>query len=214
MHTDGLAIAGNAPSIFKKTLRNGLPVTALIASSSFASLAYMGVHSGSGKVFNWFANMTSVAGLLTWFGIAVTYIRFYTGMKVQGIDRTSLPFSSRLQPYAAWYAAISCFIICLVGVSGETLFFFIPSLTQYTQFSGWSVFLRGNWTTADFITSYLPVAAFPILYAGARFWKRSRPVLAEDMDFYSGIAEIEANTYDEPPPKNRVEAFWQWLVSV
>jgi Amino acid permease len=77
----------------------------------------MGVHSGSGKVFNWFANMTAVAGLLTWFGISVTYIRFYAGMKVQGIDRTTLPFSSRLQPYAAWYATISCAIICLVGVS-------------------------------------------------------------------------------------------------
>jgi hypothetical protein len=33
------------------------------------------------------------------------------------------------------------------------------------------------------------------------------------MDFYTGIAEIESNTYDEPPPKNKVEAFWQWLVS-
>jgi amino acid transporter len=91
-------------------------VTALIASSSFALLAYMGVHSGSGKVFTWFSNMTSVAGLLTWFGISVTYIRFYTGMKVQGIDRTTLPFASRLQPYAAWYAAVSCLIICLVCV--------------------------------------------------------------------------------------------------
>jgi amino acid transporter len=79
----------------------------------------MGVHAGSGKVFNWFANMTSVAGLLTWFGISVTYIRFYTGMKVQGIDRSSLPFSSRLQPYAAWYAAISCLIICMVRVYGR-----------------------------------------------------------------------------------------------
>ena len=76
----------------------------------------MGVHSGSGKVFTWFSNMTSVAGLLTWFGISVTYIRFYTGMKVQGIDRTTLPFASRLQPYAAWYAAVSCLIICLVCV--------------------------------------------------------------------------------------------------
>jgi len=76
----------------------------------------MGVHSGSGKVFNWFANMTAVAGLLTWFGISVTYIRFYAGMKVQGIDRTKLPFASRLQPYAAWYAAIGCFIISVVSV--------------------------------------------------------------------------------------------------
>ena len=33
------------------------------------------------------------------------------------------------------------------------------------------------------------------------------------MDFYTGIAEIESNTYEEPPPKNRAEAFWQWLVS-
>jgi len=81
------------------------------------------------------------------------------------------------------------------------------------QFSGWSVFLRGNWTTADFVTSYLPLVTFPILYVGARFWKRSRPVVASEMDFYTGIAEIESNTYDEPPPKNRVEAFWQWLVS-
>lgn len=33
------------------------------------------------------------------------------------------------------------------------------------------------------------------------------------MDFYTGIAEIEASTYDEPPPKNKAEAVWQWLVS-
>jgi amino acid transporter len=33
------------------------------------------------------------------------------------------------------------------------------------------------------------------------------------MDFYTGLAEIEASTFDEPPPKNRAEAVWQWLVS-
>jgi amino acid permease len=81
----------------------------------------MGVHSGSGKVFNWFANMTAVAGLLTWFGICYTYIRFYAGMKAQGIDRKSLPFSSPLQPYAAWYAGISCLVICLVRVSAAAV---------------------------------------------------------------------------------------------
>jgi len=120
--TDGLAIAGNAPAIFKKTLRNGLPVTALMVSSAFALLAFMGVHSGSGKVFNWFANMTSIAGLLTWFGISYTYTRFYAGMKAQGIDRTTLPFYSRLQPYAAWYAAGSCLFICVVRALWPNIF--------------------------------------------------------------------------------------------
>lgn len=74
----------------------------------------MGVSAGSGKVFGWFANMTSVAGLMTWFGIAVTYLRFYAGTKAQGMDRTKLPYYSKLQPYAAWYAAIFCPLICLV----------------------------------------------------------------------------------------------------
>ena len=74
----------------------------------------MGVSAGSGKVFGWFANMTAVAGLMTWFGIAVTYIRFYAGVKAQGLDRSKLPYSSKLQPYAAWYAAISCLLISFV----------------------------------------------------------------------------------------------------
>jgi amino acid transporter len=113
---DGLAIAGNAPSIFKKTLRNGLPVTAIAVSSSFSLLAFMGVHSGSGKVFNWFSQMTADAGLMTWFGISYTYIRFYAGMKAQGIDRKTLPFSSPLQPYAAWYGAVGTIVVCFVRV--------------------------------------------------------------------------------------------------
>ncbi|KAI0001988.1 amino acid permease [Russula vinacea] len=169
---------------FQEDPSKWITVTALIFSSSFSLLAYMGVHAGSGKVFNWFANMTAVAGLLTWFGFP----------SPQGIDRKTLPFSSRLQPYAAWYAAISCLLICL--------------------FSGWSVFLRGNWTTADFVTNYLPLVMFPILYAAAKYWRRTPTVRASEMDFYTGIAEIEADTYEEPPPRNKGEAFWQWLQSV
>lgn len=76
----------------------------------------MGVHAGSGKVFDWFSQMTAIAGLMTWFGICYTYIRFYAGMKVQGIDRKTLPFSSPLQPYAAWYGAIGTFVVCFVRV--------------------------------------------------------------------------------------------------
>ncbi|KAJ7233136.1 amino acid permease/ SLC12A domain-containing protein [Mycena haematopus] len=211
----GLAAAGNAPRIFLKTLSNGLPIASILFSALFSTLAYMGVKSGSGKVFGWFSNMTSIAGLMTWFGICVTYIRFYKGMKAQGYDRRQLPFASSLQPYAAWYAMIFCIVIAF--------------------FSGWSTFLKGNWIVADFVTNYLPFALFPVLYASAKFyyWKKGYSlywVTAEkvcvhlypskaplkllilQMDFVTNIAEIEADTYDDPPPKNKVEAFWQWLM--
>ncbi|TFY62403.1 hypothetical protein EVG20_g6715 [Dentipellis fragilis] len=188
----GLAVAGNAPAIFKRTTRNGLPYAALTLSALFAFLAFMSVNAGSGKVFNWFANMTSIAGLMTWFGISVTYIRFHAGFTQQGMDRSKLPYASKLQPYAAWYAAIACIVICF--------------------FSGWSVFLKDNWDTATFVTNYLPFILFPILYVSARLWTRTPPVKPLEMDFLSDLAEIEADTYDEPPPKNKFEAFWQWLM--
>ncbi|KAJ6627518.1 amino acid permease/ SLC12A domain-containing protein [Mycena sp. CBHHK59/15] len=193
----GLAAAGNAPRIFLKTLSNGLPVVSIVFCSAFSTLAYMGVTSGAGKVFGWFANMTAVAGLMTWFGICATYIRFYKGMKAQGYDRKHLPFASSLQPFAAWYGMIFCLIICF--------------------FSGWATFLKGDWVVADFVTNYLPLALFPVLYAGAKFYyyKKGRSlswVKAQDMDFVSNIEEIEAETYDDPPPRNKVEAFWAWLM--
>lgn len=189
----GLAISGNAPKIFARTLNgNGLPWISVIFCSAFALLAFMGINSGSGTVFGWFANMTAIAGLMTWFGISFTYIRFYKGFKAQGFDRSKLPFASKLQPYAAYYACVSTLVICF--------------------FSGWSVFLDGAWVTADFVTNYLPFVLFPIMYFAWKF-KTKVPMLKPlEMDFISGIAEIEAATYDEPPPRNKLEAFWQWLM--
>jgi len=188
----GLALAGNAPKFFLKTSRKGLPYTALIFCALFSTLAYMGINGGSGKVFDYFSSMTSVAGLMTWFGIGITYIRFYKGFKVQGFDRSTLPYASKLQPYAAWYATIACFVICF--------------------FSGWEVFLKGGWNSATFVTTYLPFILFPILYTGAKLWTKVPVIRAEDMDFISGLKEIEADCYDEPPPKNKFEAFWAWLM--
>ncbi|KAF7971830.1 hypothetical protein HWV62_19839 [Athelia sp. TMB] len=170
----GLAVSGNAPAIFKKTNRNGLPYPAILFCALFALLAFMGINSGSGKVFGWFSAMTSVAGLMTWFGISVTYIRFYYGFKLQGYDRSTLPYASALQPYAAYYAAIASWVICL--------------------FSGWEVFLKGGWNTATFVTNYMAFALFPVLYI---IWKLKTgvPIVrTKDMDFVTGLDAIEADT--------------------
>ncbi|KAJ7873272.1 amino acid permease/ SLC12A domain-containing protein [Mycena olivaceomarginata] len=175
----GLAASGNAPRIFLKTLSNGLPIFALAFCASFALFACMGVTSGSSKVF----------GLMTWSGICLTYLRFYAGMKAQGYDRKLLPFASPLQPFAAWYAMFFCVIICLLGFTDA----------NHPKFSGWSVFLKGNWDTATFVTNYLPFMLFPVIYACAKYyywrngkgfaWKRP-----EDLDFVTDIAEIEADS--------------------
>ena len=42
---------------------------------------------------------------------------------------------------------------------------------------------------------------------------KSKFVKVEDMDFVTGLDEVIADTYDEPPPKNIWEKFWLWIVS-
>ncbi|KAI0697278.1 amino acid permease [Cytidiella melzeri] len=188
----GLALRGNAPKFFATVSKSGLPYYSVAFSASFGLLAYMAVSNGAGRVFGWFANMTSVAGLMSWFGISVIYIRFHAGLKAQGFDRKTLPFVSPIQPFAAWYSAAFALLICIL--------------------SGWAVFLRGNWAVDVFITNYLPLVLFPILYVGARFWRGSRWVNPEDMDFKSGLDIVEAASYDEPAPRNWVEKGWGWLM--
>lgn len=108
------------------------------------------------------------------------------------------------------------------------------SYNEYAlQFSGWAVFLKDNWATDVFVTNYLPLILFPILYTGAKLWRRDPIVRTKDMDFFSGLDEVEAASYvhspflthvlinnrdpscryEEPPPRNWMEKFWGWLVS-
>jgi hypothetical protein len=40
-------------------------------------------------------------------------------------------------------------------------------------FADWNVFLTGNWTTASFVTNYIPIPVFFILYFGYKFWYKT-----------------------------------------
>ncbi|KAF9231741.1 amino acid permease [Melanogaster broomeanus] len=190
----GLAASGGAPKIFLRTTRSGLPYVSVALCACFSLLAYMAVGTSSGMVFTWFSSMTATCGLTTWFGIGVTYLRFYKGMRVQNFDRSKLPYTSRLQPYAAWW------VLC---GSAFTMFF-----------SAWEVFLSNEWSTATFVTNYLPIMLFPVLYVIAKMVTKVPLVKPSEMDFKSGVADFDAITYDDPPPKNWIEAVWMWLASV
>lgn len=51
--TDGLAASGNAPKIFLRVTKHGLPWVAIIFQSLFGLLAYMALKEGPGRVFGW-----------------------------------------------------------------------------------------------------------------------------------------------------------------
>ncbi|EIM81052.1 amino acid transporter [Stereum hirsutum FP-91666 SS1] len=163
----GLATIGQAPKIFARTNKYGTPIYAIGLSVALGFLAYMGVTGNSSTVFGYFSNMSTVSGMFNWFGICLTSIRFRQGLKAQGISHKNLPWYSPLQPYAAWWGLGWTFLIIV--------------------FADWSVFLKGNWDTASFITNYLPIPIFIILYFGYKFWYKTKIVSLEEMDFVTGI---------------------------
>jgi amino acid transporter len=57
-----LAMAGNAPRIFKVTNRWGVPYLAVGVSALFSLLAYLSVGTDSSIVFNWLVDFTNCSG--------------------------------------------------------------------------------------------------------------------------------------------------------
>ncbi|GAB1214751.1 hypothetical protein ATERTT37_003920 [Aspergillus terreus] len=78
---------GHAPGFFQKCNRFGTPYFAVGMTCILMPLGYMTLGSSASTVFSWFVNITTVAGLIGWIVIEVTYLRFYAGMKAQGHSR-------------------------------------------------------------------------------------------------------------------------------
>ena len=139
--------------------------------------------------FGYLANLTSVCGLISWSIIGLTHLRFRAGMKAQGHNDDMLPFK------AFGGIFFSCY----------TLFWTILIIF----FAGWATFLSGNWSPADFVTTYLPVPVFFILYAIGSHLYGGKFIKAEEMDFVTGLQTIIDNEVEEPAPQNAWEKFWQ-----
>ena len=101
------ALAQNrqAPRFLLRCSKAGVPYWCVGITASIAGLTYLSVASGGPSVvFGWFQNLTTIASLFTWCSICLAYIQFHKALKAQGVDRNTLVFKSKFQPYTAWFA--------------------------------------------------------------------------------------------------------------
>ncbi|KAJ8455263.1 hypothetical protein ONZ45_g18996 [Pleurotus djamor] len=174
----GLALRGQAPKFLTYCTKKGLPLAAVLTSSAFGFLSFMNVASGSETVFNWFVNLSTVAGFFSWWTINVTYARFHAGMKAQGRDLKANIYHNPLQPYVSYW-----------GIFWTTIFILI---------NGFEVFFE--WAVDDFLTAYINIPIFIALYVGYKIFKRSKFWKASEMDFTTGIPTVEETEFPVPPP--------------
>ncbi|KAJ9635393.1 hypothetical protein H2199_008396 [Coniosporium tulheliwenetii] len=176
-----LAMVGHAPKIFLRCTKSGVPYYCVIASGSFSVLA-------GATVFNWFVNLINTGGFQSWIACTIIYLRFRKATTVQNI--TDLPYRSRFQPYLSW-------------VSGSMF-------TLLLLLNGFRVFLKGQWSTASFLTAYIGIPVFLGLYFGHRFSVgREEPWAhrSSEVDLTTGLDVIIAA---EKPARKHEKWYQKW----
>jgi amino acid transporter len=88
----GLALKNQAPKIFLRTTKYGIPYVCVILQTAVATLAYMSLSNGALTVFYWFLDLTAAGVLVTWAVIAFNHIRLHQALAHQGIAREELPW--------------------------------------------------------------------------------------------------------------------------
>ncbi|KAK8101098.1 hypothetical protein PG999_011472 [Apiospora kogelbergensis] len=139
----GLSRDGHAPAILQRCNRFGTPYYAVALTCTLLPLVYLNVGNDTSVVFGWFVNITTVAGLIGWVVIEITYIRFHAGLKAQGYSRDDLPYKSPGQPYVTWATLLVVILVIL--------------------FSGFDVFVDGRFTATGFLTCYLNIFIFAVI---------------------------------------------------
>ncbi|KAI6090138.1 amino acid permease/ SLC12A domain-containing protein [Hypoxylon rubiginosum] len=170
-----LAVAGNAPRIFARCNKHGVPVYAVIASSLLSLLAYLNVDTTSGVVFNWFVSFINTAAFISWVCCCLIYFRFKKARATQGITKADLPYTSILQPWLAWVSMVAFSLFGLLN--------------------GFSVFFPGHFTASDFLTAYIGIPAFLLLYFGHRLFAQDALWLRapDAVDLKTGLADVLAD---------------------
>lgn len=160
-----LADDGQAPAFFKRTDKRGTPFIAVACTAAIGLLAFLNLSSKGGEVFNWFLNISGVAGLITWASTNLAFLGFQRALRAQGISRDELAYKSPCQPYTAIY-----------GVFFHTL----VALTQ-----GFTTFIP-SFDTAGFFAAYISLILFVGLWVAHKSMTRSPFVRPHEVDLVRG----------------------------
>ncbi|KAK6579854.1 hypothetical protein PZA11_007562 [Diplocarpon coronariae] len=187
----GLAVDGRAPKIFTRLNRFSIPWVAVALYGLFMGLGYMTLSDGASVAFQWLQNLVAISTIVNWLAICLTYLRFFYGMKRQGIPRSALPWAAPFQPYITW---ISGALFSLILVTG-----------------GYATFIHGNWSSEHFVSSYINIPLFAILYFGYKLIKKTKIVALEDIPIRGFIALANADPEEKLGPKtglSRLNVLW------
>lgn len=136
----------HAPKVFAWTTKRGVPVPALLATSSVSVLCFGSSYIGSGQLWSWLQNIVGVSNQIAWFSIGLASWRFRKAWVAQGRPIEELKFR------AGW-----------TWPWGP--YFVITSVSAIILIQGWSSIFP-KFAVVDFVSLYLEIPVMIVMWFG------------------------------------------------
>ncbi|KYC71175.1 MULTISPECIES: amino acid permease [Heyndrickxia] len=163
-----MAKEGQAPRIFSKLDRRGVPVPAMILTAVVGMLAFFTSIFGDGVVYIWLMNSIGITGFIFWLGICVSHYRFRKAFLAQGHALDELPYRAKWYPFGPVFAIAVCLIVTLA--------------------QDYQAFLAPHINWGNVIAAYLGIPFFLVLWFGYKIARKTKIVPLDAHDFHA-IAE-------------------------
>lgn len=138
-------------------------------------------------VFGYFISLTTVLGAVNWANILLSYFNFHRGLKAQGFSRGDLPWRGILQPYGAYYAAFTTFLVLV--------------------FSGWEAFVP-KFDPVKFVVGYVGILIWIINILAFKYWKKTKYVTPLAMDLETDVLTVtQLDAEDDAESKTKLTFF-------
>ncbi|TCD66713.1 hypothetical protein EIP91_001006 [Steccherinum ochraceum] len=142
-----------APRIFGKTTRAGIPLPALLATSSVSILCFGSSFIGSGQLWGWLQNIVGVSNQIAWLSIGLASWRFRKAWVLQGRSLDEMKFRAKW----TW---------------GWGPPFVIFTVTAIILIQGWSSIIP-TFSAVDFVSFYIEIPVMIVFYLAWLIFKRS-----------------------------------------
>lgn len=138
------------------------------------------------------SSLAGIAGLITWFAIALSHYRFRKALIVQGKDLNQLPYIAPGHPYMNILAMVVCVVIVLI--------------------SGWSYFVPAD--AIGLIGSYGGFLLVLFGYLVLKFWTKSKLIPLDQIDLDTGVRYFTVEELDAEKEERKNESFLKKLIAI
>lgn len=158
-----MAKEGQAPRIFAKLNKRGVPVAGMILTCAIGTLAFLASFFGDGIVYIWLMNAIGITGFIFWLGISISHYRFRKAYIAQGYSLDDLPYRAKWYPIGPIFA-IACGLIVIMA-------------------QNFQAFLSDQVDWGSVVAAYLGIPLFLCLWLGYKLIRKTKLVRLEDVEF-------------------------------